>query len=119
MLAYACNIIDDLEYVVLCDERKPKNPDIPYFTYEDFNLNEMNDNECKAEFRFHENDISIPSELTFQNGLKVNAIEAMCVFFEALCWYVDLIPRFSRPQPQLCMIANKMMVIIYQNWNYY
>ena len=56
-LAYDCNIINDLEYVVVYDASKPKNPDIPYFIYEDFNLNEMSDDECKAEFRFYENDI--------------------------------------------------------------
>ena len=91
-LSYAFNIIDDLEYVLLYDASKPKNPDIPYFTYEDFNLSEMNDDECKAEFRFYENDIydlievlRVPPELICYNGLKVNAVEAMCVFFEALC----------------------------------
>lgn len=127
-LSYAFNIIDDLEYVLLYDASKPKNPDIPYFTYEDFNLSEMNDDECKAEFRFYENDIynlievlRVPPELTCYNGLKVNAIEAMCVFLKRFaypCRYVDLIPLFARPEPQLCMIANKMMDIIYLNWNH-
>ena len=145
-LAYACNVINHLEYVVLYDASKAKNPDIPYFIYEDFILNEMSDDECKAEmsddeckakmsddeckaeFRFYENDIynlidvlCVPPEFTCYNGLKVNAIEAMCVFLKRFaypCRYVDLIQRFFRPEPQLCMIANKMMDIIYQNWNH-
>ena len=45
----------------------------------------------------------------------------MCVFLKRFaypCRYVNLIRRCSRPEPQLCMIANKMMDIVYQNWNH-
>ena len=42
-LAYVINITSDLEY--------------GFFIHENFNINEMNDDECKAEFRFYENDI--------------------------------------------------------------
>ena len=35
------------------------NPDFPYDCYGSFDLNEMDDSECLAEFRFHKNDVPI------------------------------------------------------------
>ena len=32
--------------------------------------------------------------------------------------YAELIPRFSKPEPQLCMIANQTMNIIYDTWHH-
>ena len=94
----------------LYDANKPKNPDIPYFAYDDFNLDSMIDDECKTEFRFDRNDIDnliellrIPAEFTCYNGLTVDAVEVMCIFLKSLaypCRYADLIPRFSRPEPK-------------------
>jgi hypothetical protein len=88
----------------------------------------MNDDECKAEFIFYGNNIynlidvlRVPPEITCYNGLKVNGTEAMCIFLKIFAYpfrYVDLTPRFARPAPQLCMIANKIMDIVYQNWNH-
>ena len=48
--AYGSNATDDVEYVLLYETSKPKNPDIPYFAYNDFNLDNMTDDECKTEF---------------------------------------------------------------------
>ena len=45
---------DDVEYILLYDTSKPKNPDIPQFIYEHFNLDEMNDDKCKANLNFME-----------------------------------------------------------------
>ena len=56
-LAYGCNVIDDVEFALLYDASKPKNTDIPYFTYINFDLDDMTDDECKTEFRFYQNDI--------------------------------------------------------------
>ena len=62
----------------------------------------MIDNECKTEFRFYRNDIynlidalRIPAEFTCYNGLRVDAVEAMCIVFKRFaypCRYADLIP---------------------------
>ena len=71
VFTYGCNTITDVEYELLYDAIKPKNPDIPYFAYDDFNLGNMTDDECKTEFRFYRNDIynfidvlHLPAELT-------------------------------------------------------
>ena len=74
--AYGCDAIDDVKYVLLYDVCKPKNPDIPYLAYDNFNLDNMTDDECRTEFRFFRNDIynlisviRVPAELTYYNGL--------------------------------------------------
>ena len=33
------------------------------------------------------------------------------------CRYLDMIPRFARPKPQLCMTSNAVMKELYQTWN--
>lgn len=88
----------------------------------------MTDDECKAEFRFFRNDIynlinvlRVPAELTCYNGLKVDAVEEMCIFLKRFaypCRYADLIPRLAKPEPQLCMIANQMTSVIYDTWHH-
>ena len=56
--AYSFDIIDDTELVLLYDLHKSKNPDIPYWRYEKFDLEKINDDQCKATFRFSKNHIS-------------------------------------------------------------
>jgi hypothetical protein len=100
--AYACNVIDELEYTLLYNANKPGNPNIPYFVYNEFNLNSMMDDECKTEFRFYGNDIynlidvlRIPPEFTCNNGVKVDSVTATCIFLKRFaypCRYADLIP---------------------------
>ena len=48
--AYSFDIIDDTEFV-LYDLHKSKNPDIPYRHYEKFDLEKLNDDQCKVAFR--------------------------------------------------------------------
>ena len=51
-------MIDDGEFVLLCEGNFSKNPEFPYEEYEMFDLCAMDDMECKAEFRFrNENEI--------------------------------------------------------------
>ena len=53
------NLIDATECLLLYDVNSPKNPDIPYWSYERFDLDLMTDYdlECKSELRFYKNDI--------------------------------------------------------------
>ena len=44
--------LDDEEFALLYDINSSKNPDLPYWAYRPFNLDEMDDTECKTEFRF-------------------------------------------------------------------
>ena len=96
-----------------------KNPDFPYDCYGSFDLDEMDDSECLAEFRFHKNDVPVllealqfPQSFTCHQGTIWNGIEALCITlrrFAYPCRYSDLIPRFGRPVPELSMISNLVM----------
>lgn len=49
--------------------------------------------------------------------IVVDGIEALCIFLKRFaypCRYADILPRFARPVPQLCMISNEIMNFIYQ-----
>ena len=51
------DIISDEEFVLLYDCSFSKNLEIPYEEYERFNLEEMADSECRAEFRVNKRDL--------------------------------------------------------------
>ena len=128
LLAYAFNLIDATECMLLYDVNSTKNPDIPYWSYERFDLDQMTDDECKTEFRFYRNDIyeltevlNLPDRIICYNGVNVDITEALCTFLKRFaypCRHVDLIPRFARPEPQLCMISNAVMDLIYTGWRH-
>ena len=121
------NISED-EFLLVYDANTSKNPDFPYDCYGSFNLNEMDDNECLAEFRFHKNDVPIllealqlPQSFTCHQGTICDGIEALCITlrrFPYPCRYSDLIPPFCRPVPELSMISNLVMDTIYQEYNH-
>ena len=52
LMSYDQNLLDDEEFVLLYDLNSSKNPDFPYWQYGPFELDNMADDECKAEFRF-------------------------------------------------------------------
>jgi hypothetical protein len=103
-----------------------KSPDLPYWIYKQFELDDLCDDERVTEFRFLKNDIynlvdvmRLPDVLMCYNGLKVDRIEGMCIFLKRYaypCRYLDMMPRFARPVPQLCMISNLIMNHIYTTW---
>lgn len=88
----------------------------------------MTDDECKTKFRFYKNDIwelckivNLPDRIVCYNGINSDRTEAFCIFLKRFaypCRYVDLIPRFARPEPQLCMISNAVLNWIYTNWRH-
>jgi len=73
--------INDEEFILLYDLNRSTNLDLPYWDYERFDLDSMNDDECKAEFRFLKDDIytlyetiDFPQEIECCNGFKVQGI---------------------------------------------
>ena len=125
--AFSNNLINDDEFLLLYDLNKSNNLEIPYWNYE-FHLDSMEDDECLSEFRFLKNDIyvlfdalEIAEEIKCENGFKVDGIEGLCIFLKRHaypCRYVDMIPRFGRAIPQLCMINNAVMNRIYTRWGF-
>ena len=63
----------------------------------------------------------VPDEIRCYNRVVVDGIEALCIFLKRFaypCRYSDMLPRFARPVPQLCMTSNQMMNFIYQTQNH-
>lgn len=62
----------------------------------------------------------MPDQIISYNGVNVNIVEVLCIFLKRFaypCRCLDMISRFARPEPQLCMISNAVMNNLYQTWN--
>ena len=128
LLPHGAGFLDDEEFVLLYDINTWKNPDLPYWNYGAFDLDQLTDVECKAEFRFHKQGICnladvliIPDKITCYNGIKVDSIEALCIFLKRFaypCRYSNMIPRFGRAVPQFSIILAHMMNLIYNQWHH-
>ncbi|CAH3195552.1 unnamed protein product [Porites evermanni] len=123
LLSHAHGILDDEELLILYEEYWPKNPDFCYENYERFSLDDMNDAECLAEFRFRKHDLpllaevlQIPDSFTCSQRTVTSGMEGLCVLLRRLsypCRFSDIIPRFGRPVPVLSMVSNQVLDYIY------
>ena len=105
LLSFCTNIIDEETFALLYDINSSGNLDLPYDNYEKFDLDNLCDDESKSEFRFYKNDIfhlkealRIPDQVYCYNRVKVNGIEALCMFLKRFCYpccYSDMIPPFA------------------------
>ena len=83
-LIYAYNdagLIDDKELLLLADRNVRRNPYFPYWHYARFDLEQMDDDECKAEFRFRKEDVytlldalHLPPEIRVYNGVVFDSL---------------------------------------------
>ena len=125
------NVIDDDDLFLLLDAHRPRRNlhiEVPYWRYEHFNLEDMDDTECRVEFRFKKEDIytlaqifRLPDMIRCYNGHVMNSVEALCICLKRYaypCRYVDLIPRFGRSVPQLCMAANVITELIFNRFHH-
>lgn len=122
LLANDENQINHEEFLLLFDLNGSLNLVFPYWKYDRFNLDELENDECKAEFRFEKEDIftlrdvlQLPARIICYNGTNVSSLEALCIFLKRYaypCRYLDMIHRFGRPVPELCMINNHMLKLI-------
>lgn len=124
LLAHYDKLVDDEELLLLWDINTSGNPEYPYKSYEAFNLEDQDDAECKSNFRFEKQDISIlgdalqiPEFFTCYQGTKCSGIEGLCIVlrrFAYPCRYCDLIPLFGRSVPELSMISQRVTSYIYE-----
>ena len=115
--------IDEEELPFLYNLNTSKNPVFPYESYERFELASIDEAECKAEFRFEKSDLPqlaeallIPEVFKGLQRSVCDGMEGFCMLLRRLaypCRYSDLIPRFSRPVPELSMITTKVADFIY------
>ena len=123
--AFSDDTIDEDEFVLLYDAQKSKNPELSYGDYNRFSLDEMDEAECKAEFRCEKNDLplltealQIPPQFRCSQRTLSEGMEGLCMVLRRLaypCRYSDLIPRFGRPVPVLSMISNEVIDFIFEN----
>ena len=112
---------------MLYDHNTSKNSDLSYWNYQQFDLENSSDEECKAEFRFYKNDIyflkealHISDEVIFSNRLVVSGIEAVFTLLERFSYPIflgDMISRFGRSVSELSMIASEMTSFVYDMYH--
>ena len=104
VIANAEKLLTDGEFPFLYEANKPANLDLPYYEYEEFNLEEnISEAECKAEFRFERGDIErladvlqLPPTFECPQGSVCDRIEGLCILLRRPaypCRYSDSISR--------------------------
>ena len=121
-------LIHDDEFLFLHEQYSSTNPDFPYHIYPAFDLDELDESECLAEFRFRKRDIvalrdilQIPAIIECEQRSVCDGVEGLCILLRRLsypCRYGDMLQRFAKPVPILCMVANKLFDHIYNHHGY-
>ena len=103
---------------------KSNNLDFPVHEYPQFNLNDKDESECKADFRFEKNDLNavaealqIPDIFKCKQGTVCDGMNGLCIVLKRLAYptrYSDMIPTFGMSVPELCMILNTVIDHIYE-----
>ena len=65
--------------------------------------------------------LQLPHEIICYNRFHVDGFEALCIMLKRFaypCRYLDVMVRFAKPVPQLCMASNHVMNLIYTQWNH-
>ena len=127
--SYLDGDIDEDEFVLLYDGNTCKNPVFPYENYDRFDFDEIDPAEGKAEFPFEKRDLlqliealGIPEVFVCDQRSVCDGLEGLCIAlrrFAYPCWYSDLIPRFSRPVPEISMISTKVVDFIYDEHHHH
>ena len=128
LFAHADKVIKEEEFLLLFDINQPGTPEFPYWKYNAFDLDALDETECEAEFRFLKSDIytlsrtfNLPDDVRLYNGAIVNSTEALCILLKRFaypCRFGDMVPRFARPTPQLSMITNHMVDLIFNQYSH-
>ena len=128
LLYYDVDLITDEDFIILYELFSSRNPDFAYDSYDRFDLDNMNDDECKAEFRVRKRDLPtlaqalrIPRSFQLSQRSVVDGMEGLCMLLKRLsypCRYGDLIYRFGRPVPVFSMATNHVLDYIYNTHNH-
>ena len=128
LISLSGDLIDAETFELLYDVNTSSNLDLPYEAYEKFDLDLLCDDECKSQFHFYKNYIyklqevlRVPESIVCNNRVKIDGTEALCMFLKRFaypCRYLDMVPRFARPIPQICMTTNNIMEHIYTNFGH-
>ena len=119
MQLYNDNMLDVDDVLLLLDAQWPRwnlHMEQPYWQYPAFDLERIEDHECLVDFRFTKGKIyelleafELPKEIRCYNSTVMQSVEALCITpkrFAYPCRYIDLLLRFTRTVPHLCMASN-------------
>ena len=125
LMSHDDGVLNDEEFLLLYDLNWSNNLDLPYDSYPDFTFDDLEDDECSSEFRFHKSDLplladamGIPETVECYQRSICSGLEALCILLKRHsypCRYSDMVARFAKPVPVLCMINNYMIDFIYQS----
>ena len=86
LLSYGMGFLSDDEFLLLHPNFISQNLDLPYDFYPPFNLDELSEDECLAEFRFKKADIpvlaealQIPAVIRCNQGTVCDGVEGLCL----------------------------------------
>ena len=104
----------DVDVMAITSQFEERAPIFPYWRYERFDINSMNEDECRSKFRFEKEDIPrlmkafrLPPKFVCSNETTASAVEGLCMMLKRFaypCRYSDLIPRFGRSKSKSCDI---------------
>lgn len=124
VLCYAANLLDDIEFAVLYDMNESREI-FPYWKFQEFDLDTLDEAECRTELRFSSQHIyelarllGIPARIVTPQRITCSGIEALCIMLKRLaypCRYSDMVPFFGRDQTELCIIFNYVLNFLYNN----
>ena len=124
LISHSQGLITDEELLLLLEENTSKNPDFSYDAYDRFDLEKIEEAECKSVFRVEKRDIpllaealGLPDTFTCPQRSVADGIEGLCMVLKRTsfpCRYSDMIYRFGRPVPVLSMVTNQVVDYIYQ-----
>ena len=126
LLVHDQNLINDEQFILLYNIKTSSNLEFPYWKYPLFNLENISNAECTAEFRFLKSDVyklteilQIPPLIKWYNRSVFDALVCICIFlkqFAYSCCYGDMVPRFRRPVSELCLMSNATLDHIYSRF---
>ena len=111
--SYDDGLIEEDELLMLYDMNTSKNPAFPYENYDKFEQTDIDEAECKAEFRFEKSHLPqlaealrIPQAFKCKQRTVCDGMEGLCMLLRRMAYpsrYSDLIPRFGKPVPEICI----------------
>ena len=124
-LSFEQGYISEEELLLLLEEYTSKNPGFSYNEYDRFDFDSIQEPECKYEFRIEKNDIpfladilQLPEVFRCSQRTVASKIEGLCMLLKRTaypCRYNDMIQRFGRPVPEICMITNAVVNCLYED----
>ena len=116
---YAGDLINDEEFCLLYDLNQSREV-FPYWKYDRFDFEQLDEVQCKTELRFAKEDIlqladmlRIPEKIVVKSQRTVcYGIEALCILLKRLayrCRYTDMVATFGRNPTEICLIFNEIV----------